>query len=161
MKQLIAKMFGNFSLQMNEVIISDTDTRSKKVWILLAYLLYKRDRIVSRRELIQLLWGNTEISNPENTLKITFYRLRTLLNQLWPSAGHELILFQEGGYRWNPEVPLSIDIEHFDTLYRQKESDENKRLSLLSEILEIYEGDCLRNHLHKFPKSLVRDFGNL
>ena len=145
MKQLIAKMFGNFSLQMNEVIISDTDTRSKKVWILLAYLLYKRDRIVSRRELIQLLWGNTEISNPENTLKITFYRLRTLLNQLWPSAGHELILFQEGGYRWNPEVPLSIDIEHFDTLYRQKESDENKRLSLLSEILEIYEGDFLSN----------------
>lgn len=145
MKQLIVKMFGNFSLQMDDVKISANDNRSKKIWILLAYLLYRRDRVVSRRELIQLLWGDTEISNPENTLKITFYRLRTLLNQLWPSAGHELILFQESGYRWNPSIPLLIDTDRFDTLYSQNESDKEKRLSLLLEILYLYEDDFLNS----------------
>ncbi len=143
MEHLSIKMFGNFSLQRNEILISDNDNRSKKVWLLLSYLLYRRDRIVSRKELIHLLWGDTEISNPENTLKITFYRLRTLLNQLWPSAGHEIILFQEGGYRWNPKISLSVDMDQFDILYHQNSCDESERLSNLLEIFELYQGDFL------------------
>lgn len=145
MQQITVTMFGNFSLQANGVKISDNDNRSKKVWILLAYLLCKRDHTVSRKDLIRLLWGDSDVNNPENTLKITFYRLRTLLNQLWPSAGHDLILFQEGGYRWNPEIPLQLDTEHFDILYHRKETNEILRLSHLLEIFEIYQGDFLSN----------------
>ena len=98
-------MFGTFSLRWNGLEISDTDNRMKKIWLLLAYLIYRRAP-VSQEELTALLWENEEDrGNPAGALKTMFYRARTLLNKLGDNAGQTLILRQEGGYVWNPEVP--------------------------------------------------------
>ena len=97
MEHLHIQTFGNFILQAGNAKISDSDNRSKKVWLLLAYILCKRGRQVTRKELISLLWGDESSNNPENALKTTFHRVRTLLDQLWPSAGHQLINWKDGG----------------------------------------------------------------
>ena len=59
MEHLSIKMFGEFSIQIGSQRISDSDNRSRKVWLLLAYLICRRGRTVSRKELISLLWGMT------------------------------------------------------------------------------------------------------
>ncbi|MBR3910234.1 MAG: winged helix-turn-helix domain-containing protein, partial [Anaerotignum sp.] len=64
METLYIRMLGEFSLQYGENTISDNNNRSKKVWLLLAYLICQKGRIVSRQELIQLLWGDDSSSNP-------------------------------------------------------------------------------------------------
>ncbi len=140
---LYIRMFGNFSLRSQHGYISSDNSRSKKVWLLLAYLLCKRGHPVSRNELIRLFWGNASNHNPENALKTTLHRARTLLNQLWPSAGYELIIWNNGNYSWNPDIPLSADVDEFVRLSQKDERDEPQWLQDVLDALSLYRGDFL------------------
>ena len=102
------RMLGTFSIVFRDAEINDGDNRSRKVWLLLAYMIYCRNRPVPPEELVSLLWGGEERStNPLNALKTMFHRVRTCLNQLGDSAGHEFIVRRGGSYAWNINVPLT------------------------------------------------------
>lgn len=117
MEQLQIRMLGEFTLQAGERQISSEDSRSKKVWLLLACLICRRERTVSQSELISLIWGGEPASDrPENVLKVTLHRARALLDKLWPGAGHELILRRGDGYAWNQEIPMAVDTQRFEAL---------------------------------------------
>jgi len=144
MEPIQIQMLGPFTLRSGENQISDADNRSRKVWALLAYLVCHRGTPVSQKKLIELLWGDDPASsNPENALRITLHRLRSQLDQLWPSAGKELILHQNGGYSWNAQVPVELDSDRFEALARTKDVSEDQRLSLCLEALSLYRGDFL------------------
>ena len=49
------QMFGTFSLSAGDAQIDDSTNRSLKVWLLLAYLIYHRNRVVTQEELVDLL----------------------------------------------------------------------------------------------------------
>ena len=140
------RMLGSFSLEQDGRVINDGDNRSRKVWLLLAYMIYCRNRTISQEELVSLLWGEEErSSNPLNALKTMFHRVRTMLNQLGESAGHDLIVRRGGNYSWNIDIPVEVDVEQFDALCRTggSEIDENKRLEQYRKALELYQGDFL------------------
>lgn len=145
MEHLYIQTFGDFTLRAGESKISDGDNRSRKVWLLLAYILCRRGRQVSRKELISLLWGDESSNNPENALKTTFHRVRTLLSQLWPSAGHDLITWKDGGYSWNPDVPMTVDSDEFDRLCQKDGKTDEEWLSDALQALSLYKGDFLSN----------------
>lgn len=144
MKQLQIRTFGDFSLQCGDVVLSDANNRTRKNWILLAWLICHRGRTVSQKKLIELLWGEEpSSSNPENALRITFHRTRALLDQLWPGAGHELIQRRDNGYFWNNEIPVVVDSEQFDELCRPASAEEEDRLDNCLKALELYRGEFL------------------
>ncbi len=145
-KQLCVRMLGNFSICMEDKSIDDSGNRSRKVWLLLAYMIYCRKRPITQEELISLLWGEEEGSaNPLNALKTMFHRVRTMLNQLDDSAGHSLIVRRSGSYAWNMEIPIDLDVEEFDALCRKGmlAKDEERRLEYYQKALELYQGDFL------------------
>ena len=92
MEALNVQMLGGFSISTRTKQISDRDNRSRKMWILLAYLIYHRHRIILQEELIELLWGEDEQgANPVGALKTMFHRVRMMLDKLWGTtteAGH-------------------------------------------------------------------------
>ena len=93
MDELRIQMLGGFSLKLGDRELQDTDTRSKKAWALLAYLIVHRDQAVSQNRLIDLLWGSEpDSNNPENALRISMHRTRGLLEQLDPENGRSMIL---------------------------------------------------------------------
>ena len=142
--RLQIRMLGDFSLSADGNQISDTEGRSHKVWLLLAYMIYHRNRMVSQDELIELLWGkDSKSTNPVSALKTTFHRVRSLLDQLWPSAGHQLILRQDGGYSWNDEIPVFIDADEFEKLCRSDCEDEKILENNLLQALKLYQGRFL------------------
>ena len=146
MEHLHVQMLGDFSFREGENMISDLQNRTKKVWILLAYILCKRGQIVSRKELIQLLWGEEATSNnPENALKITFYRVRTLLDQLEENAGHQLVVWQDNGYTWNMDIPMTLDIEEFEKACSTEYMDETEHLENNLKAIALYQGEFLSN----------------
>ena len=51
------QVLGKFTLRYGETVISDEDDRSRKVWAVLAYLIYHREKIISQQELVDLCWG--------------------------------------------------------------------------------------------------------
>ena len=142
MDELNIQMLGGFSLKLGDRELQDTDTRSKKVWTLLAYLIVHRDQVVTQSTLIDLLWGSEpDSTNPENALRITMHRTRGLLEQLSPEFGRSLILRRKGGYQWDGGG--QVDSERFEALCRQSTDDPELRLRNLMEALSLYRGDFL------------------
>lgn len=82
---LQVQMLGQFTLRYGDRTISDSDDRSRRVWSLLAYMLYNHGRSFAQEELIRLYWSNSEKSaDPGNALKSIFHRIRTALDKLQP-----------------------------------------------------------------------------
>lgn len=148
MKQnkIYISMFGSISISWNGHSITENDSRSRKTWLLLAYLIHERRRHVCQEEIIQLLWDeDDQQTNPQGSLKTALHRLRMLLNRLDPEAGHQLILRQKNSYAWNTDFELEYDAEIFDALYRDfsAASDPDVQLSYCMRILRLYQGDFL------------------
>ena len=139
-------MFGEFSLSLNGQTINDSDNRSKKIWLLLAYMIYFRNRGISQEELIELLWGDEESSsNPINALKTMFHRTRNMLDRLGAGTGHTLIVRRQGDYTWNPDLPCSFDVDEFDAGCQKAKSasDDEARIEAYLRVLPLYRGDFL------------------
>ena len=140
---LRVQMLGGFSLSWNGRTIHDSDNRMKKVWLLLAYLIYRRTS-VSQDEILSLLWESNQSRDASaGALKNIFYRARTLLNGLGDNAGQTLILRQEGGYIWNPAVPTVLDVEQFDALCREAAQAPKPDPDTLQRAIDLYQGDFL------------------
>lgn len=147
MEPIQIRMLGTFSLQFGTNCISDTGSRTRKQWNLLAYMICNRGYIIPQQKLIDLMWGDDAASsNPENALRITFHRLRTLLDQLWDGAGRDLILRKEGGYCWNEAVPVTLDCATFEDLCLDPAADDSHRLDHLLQALTLYQGPFLPRH---------------
>lgn len=143
---LQVQMLGQFTLRYGDRTISDSDDRSRRVWSLLAYMLYNHDRSFAQEELIHLYWSNNEKSaDPGNALKSIFHRIRTALDKLQPGLGRLLIRRKAGRYFWNNAMPLSLDIEDFEAHFHAAEAagDDDVRLAEYQAALALYAGDPL------------------
>lgn len=143
---LQVQMLGQFTLRYGDRTISDSDDRSRRVWSLLAYMLYNHGRSFAQEELIHLYWSNSEKSaDPGNALKSIFHRIRTALDKLQPGLGRLLIRRKAGRYFWNNVMPLSLDIEDFDAHFHAAEAagDDDVRLAEYQSALALYAGDPL------------------
>ena len=137
-------MLGEFSVRFGEQCLSD-NSRSRKVWLLLAYLLYHHNRVVPQEELIRLLWADGSRDNPTGALKTTMHRVRAVLDAFGSSMGHDLILRRGEGYCWNPEHSPALDLHRFERLCLEADTqfDEDACLQLRLEALALYRGDFL------------------
>ncbi len=143
---LQVQMLGQFTLRYGDRTISDSDDRSRRVWSLLAYMLYNHGRSFAQEELIHLYWSNNEKSaDPGNALKSIFHRIRTALDKLQPGLGRLLIRRKAGRYFWNNAMPLSLDIEDFEAHFHAAEAagDDDVRLAEYQSALALYAGDPL------------------
>jgi len=146
-KKVEIKMLGGFSIEYNGRAVSDQSNRMRKVWLLLAYLIFNRGRPVTQEHYISLLQGagSEDSADPNGKLKAMFYRARAMLNQVDDCAGHDWIIRKNGTYTWNTDVPLSLDAEEFEALCKRAASEEKaeERLALCIQALELYRGDLL------------------
>jgi len=140
------RMLGEFSISTGKQTLSSNDSRSRKIWLLLAYMICCRKHPVSQDELISQLWGEDErSSNPGNALKTMFHRLRSMLNQLDGFSGYDLIIRQHGSYAWNTRIPVTLDADVFEALCNEAEAaqDEEQKMDIYLKALALYQGDFL------------------
>ena len=145
-ERLQVKMLGGFSIRLGDRVIDDSNNRMKKVWLILAYLIYSRNTPSAPAGCLALMQdGNETASDPAGRLKTILYRVRTLLNQLEDSAGHRWIHHTGNSYAWDPEVEVELDTDRFESLCQQADeaADDRARLSLLLDALALYSGDFL------------------
>jgi len=140
-------MLGTFSLRLGDQVIDDRNNRMRKVWLLLAYLIYSRNTSMTQDRYLSLLQGagSDDSADPNGRLKAMFYRARTMLNQLGTDAGHDLIIRKNGTYAWNTDIPLTLDVEEFERLCQAAAAADNEdsRLALYQQALQLYKGDFL------------------
>lgn len=137
-------MLGSFSIARDGKMIDDSNNRMRKVWLLLAYLIYTRRNRNTQDSYISLMQGSGESDDPSGRLKALFYRVRTMLDQLGDQTGHELIVRKNSTYAWNCDIPLVLDVEEFDNLLSTAANQAgDERFATLLQALELYRGDFL------------------
>lgn len=138
-------MLGEFSISYGGNTINDSTSRSKKLWMILEYLLAFRDREISQNELIELLWPEDNIENPANTLKTLIYRVRSMLDDLsYEGGGKTMLIYRRGSCSWNREINAVIDVDLFEEKLKQAHITEGPvRLDNLLSALALYKGDFL------------------
>ena len=140
-------MFGEFTISNGKEIITDQANRSKKVWTLLEYLIVHRDRSVTQKELVDLLWPGNDTKDPINTLKVLMHRVRSLLDELGKDSGKKLIYYKSGAYGWNDELKCSVDTEQFESALKNADNTEGaKKLEYLLHAVKLYAGDFLQKN---------------
>lgn len=143
--RLNVKLFGEMALGRSGKTIRESDNRSKKSWLLMAYLLYNRSRNVSQKELIRLLWEtDDQNSNPNNALKTLLHRTRSMVNELGDQFGHSLIQFKNGMYSIDSSVTVVCDVDLFEKALRSAQDlPDSERADAIRTALDYYSGDFL------------------
>ncbi|MBC5730033.1 BTAD domain-containing putative transcriptional regulator [Pseudoflavonifractor hominis] len=151
-------MLGGFGIEVDGNLLTDEINRSQKPWNVLCYLIIHRDRNVSQSELIELFWPEENSSNPVNALKTLLYRVRAMLEPLFP-GDMPPILSQRGSYSWNREIECVVDADRFEELClraQEKDWSDEERMACYREAAELYKGDFLpkqENHMWVIPLS--------
>ena len=113
--------FGGFRIEIGGRVLTDEANRSQKLWNVLAYLIFTRDRYISQNEFIEMFWPDDNGSNPVNALKTLLYRTRAML-ELFSDIIDPLIISLRGAYSWNPQIECEVDIDQFSELCSQAHS---------------------------------------
>ena len=143
---IVIRFFGAFTIQYGDVVISENDNRSKKLWKLLEYILQNRGRQIPQEELLRLLWSEDSMGdNPMSSLKTLLHRVRNTLDQLNIEESRNLILQHAGTYFWNPGVPVKVDTDEFEVAaQRTKKVDiPEEKLNYALRAMALYKGQYL------------------
>lgn len=144
-EKIIVKTFGGFSMTYGDRTISDQDNRSKKLWVILEYMIAFHDRSVPQSTIIDLIWNeDSSSSDPENALKTSLHRVRAMIDEL--KLPGKSIASKQGTYSWNNSLPCVFDFEEFISLVNRAGvsgvSDE-ERMECYRQASELYKGDFL------------------
>lgn len=143
--QVQIRMFGGFSLFVNNECLDHIIVKSKKGMALLEYLILKYDTVVPNFKLIEVLWPNEESTNPENALKTLVSRFRAILNQCSDGLGG-CIVASRGGYVFKMLDNMSLDMFDFEDIAKKLEGQDTLSEAndqLYQTLLTLYTGDLL------------------
>jgi len=143
---LYINMLGEFTLRFGDNVITDQEGRSKKLWLLIEYLVTFRGKEISQNDLIDLLWPDDNNGNPANTLKTLVHRARTMISGLEYENAKNIIIYRRGTYAWNDKLDMVVDLDVFEQHIQdaaQKSITIEKKLHHLTAAIDMYKGDFL------------------
>lgn len=141
------RMFGEFSITVNGNTLTHLKGTTKRVWMLIQYLLAHRFQTVPIETIVNDLWKFKPCGDPKNALKNLVYRARMLLKDLSGSRLYEFILFENGTYRWNNRYSCEMDSEQFMEYCRRGSDlsrDDQERLESYKQAIRLYTGMFLQ-----------------
>lgn len=140
---LAVNLLGKFQAINENGVLNDDAMRSEMLTRLLVYLLTHREHPLTIQELSEALWQEDETENPAGALKNLMYRLRAILKK---TLGEDhFILTVPGGYAWNAEVLVVLDIEKFESHVNEgKTADAPEQKAVSYEAAnKLYRGDFM------------------
>lgn len=145
-ERISVQLLGGFSMSRiaadgTEYRITEQDSTSRRLWAFLEYMSLFYDRPVSQDEIVEALWGDTDL-DPSNTMKTLLHRARSAMeDRLGLENGKDVIQYRRGVYTWGPDIELELDAERFDAYCDQGAKDMEKALIAI----QLYGGDLLPN----------------
>lgn len=150
---LEVRFFGRFEILRNGRPLPLR--RNVKALTILKHLLAHRDRAVSRDYLMGWLWPDSNLKKARWSLNSAIYELRELLRSWQAMPGsREHILLEDGGYRFSPQIQVSLDTEEFIAFYtrgrRLEEAQQiTEALVEYEKAIDLYRGDYLIEDLYE------------
>jgi DNA-binding SARP family transcriptional activator len=172
-KQLKVYTLGQFVVKNGETLLSESGGRSRKLWELFKYLLVHNDRVLLPEVIAEQLWPDQNYADAKSAVRTLIHRLRGLLGD-----GVDMIKFVQGGYTFNRNMDLWLDMAVFEACCRQarqaaRQGQTQKAKELYKQGLDLYKGDLLpecaysdwliplRNHYHRLYMQSVLELVQL
>lgn len=107
----------------------------------IAYLLLKPERAHSPREIFENLNPGVDFDGNTNAIRGSIYRFSNLYARR-TGQSLRLIIHEGSGYRRNPDMKITTDLEQFDTHIKAANlaRDSAVRIDELSQAVELYKG---------------------
>lgn len=143
---LEVQAFGKFSVKYGDKFITKGKGKATKTLRLFQILLCNHKNGISRGKLLEILYGEENLEDAANNLRVTAFRLKKMLvNEGLPP--YEYIQISQGMYLWRSPMPVEVDAEQFMTcctLAENCEKDEEK-IELLRKACTLYGGEYLQD----------------
>ncbi len=140
---LVVNMFGGFSMTYAGRKIAFSRSSNTKFIQLLQLLLLNAGHGISKKELIDTLYGWDEGVNPNKNLNNVIYRLKKQLI----TAGlpeEDYVILDNGMCRWNSSFPVETDAVLFAKYAAAAENKEgDERIRALEKAERLYAGELL------------------
>ncbi len=152
MEELKITTFGTFSISCNDIVISERDNRTKKIWKLIKILVANRGKKLTYEEISRAV-GRREGVDSFLFVKTLLHRARNTLEYLGHAEGRNLILQDDGCYFWNTKIKQTVDEDIFCRCIKDaKEAlDGKEKLRLSLDALKLYKGYYLDRAFEDIP----------
>jgi len=141
---------GKFEIYSKGVQITENSKRSVRMWNLFKYILSNRKKMLSAGDLIDVVWGEESCENPEKALQNLIYRLRNSISH--NVKADDLILFDQGCYKWNEKFKVWIDcddlVEYAEKGKELAKSSPYDARQCFEKVIELYNGDFLSDIIY-------------
>ena len=142
---LKVRLFGKEKITYGSNIVLYSRNSVTKGMRLLLILLYYGKRGINRNILLENLYGDEDLSDAANNLRVTLHRLKKMLLD----AGlpeYDYIYYKGGNYYWDSPMETEVDTELFQKLLEEADEEENKerKISILTDACTLYRGDFLQ-----------------
>ncbi|GAB6927876.1 response regulator [Paenibacillus sp. JCM 10914] len=108
---------------------------------LFAYLIYYREKMVSKQALMDLLWPDQEPKKAATQLHTAIYQIRSMIRACGLDGQ---IHYHDDGYRL--ELQVKLDVEKWEDRLRNAPGISPDTLPLHQSIMDMYTGDFLADH---------------
>lgn len=118
--------------------------RTQKVQELFAYLVFNRNKTVSKQVLLDLLWPDYDLDKSSTQLHTAIYQIRKVIKEM----GWDLkIKFKDEGYRlvWGD---LRLDVEEWEKKVSEASPVSPETLDSHLQLLSEYKGHFLEDHCY-------------
>jgi DNA-binding SARP family transcriptional activator len=105
---LTVRLLGQFCVTLNDrPIVNWPSGRGRAVF---KYLLTHRERPIPRDALMEIFWPEGSPESARNSLNVAMHGLRQALRAV---TNDPVIVFQNGVYRFNPDLRIWLDVDEF------------------------------------------------
>ncbi len=135
-------MLGKFEIELNGRPVLQALAQSRKVQLLVQYLLLQYGRPATHAELTATLWGNA--GDADMSLRAVMHRFRTMAEKEDPVLKN-CILTTRGAYVWNTELDAQVDVVILRRLADEAaaQTDPDAKAALYRRIVDVYGGSLL------------------
>lgn len=135
-------LLGRFEITLDGRPVLAGMAQSRKIQLLVQYLLLQYGRPASHGELTTALWGNA--GDADMSLRAVLHRFRAMAAKESPALSN-CILTSRGAYVWNMDLDCEVDIFTIRRLAEEVESetDPDRRAELRRWIIDRYTGRLL------------------
>lgn len=139
---------GKFFILQGDKLVSESSSRSRRMWEVFKYLLSNRDKTLFPEVVLDNIWPDKDYSDPNTVMRAQMFRLRQALATDCPNTSlASNIVFSQGCYRWENKVECWIDIDEFEKLASRAKnelaSNPEKAIETYSRALTLYKGEYL------------------
>lgn len=155
--QLEIHAFGAFQVRLQGGLLKAKAFKRRQALTLLKLLVAYRGKFLSSEELCERLWPGEDAQSTQGRLHVLVHSLRQVLEA--DPHKPQIILREDEGYRFAPQVPYFLDAERFEQLVRL--ADESNGLAALAayrQALALYQGPFLADEAYADWAELERGY---